>query len=419
MQPGTPPAKHTFTRYQVFLIVVLAFMQFAVIMDFMVMSPLGAIVMPLLHISPRQFGYTVGGYALAAGIAGILTAGFADRYDRKKLLTFFYVGFILATLFCALAPTYELLLAARIMTGAFGGVVGSIGGAIVTDTFPLHVRGRVMGFLQMAFAASQVLGIPVGLYLATHGDWHGPFWVIAGVGLVAGAVMVRYMRPVAEHLNLKHDVHPVRHLLNVALSSPRYWLPFTAVILLATGGFMMMPFSTTFQVNNLQIPEKKLPAIVAIVGLCSFVTFPLVGKLSDRIGRVPTFVFGTVVAIAITIYYSHLGPTPFWEVIVLSATMFAGISSRMVSSSALMTAVPELQDRGAFMAIVSSTQYLSGAIASGLAGLIVAQPNEVGPLLHYDTLAYVCSGTMVICAVLIWQVDRQVRRHLSAAAAAS
>ncbi|HMC97924.1 MAG TPA: MFS transporter, partial [Flavobacteriales bacterium] len=166
-QTASITKKSTFSSYQIFLIVVLAFMQFTVVLDFMVMSPLGAIMMPVLHVSTAQFSHVVSAYAIAAGASGLLAAGFADRYDRKKLLLFFYTGFILGTLLCAIAPTYELLLLARIVTGIFGGVVGSVSMAIVTDVFPMNVRGRVMGFIQLSLALSQVAGIPLGLYLAT------------------------------------------------------------------------------------------------------------------------------------------------------------------------------------------------------------------------------------------------------------
>ena len=98
----------------------------------------------------------------APALSGVLAAGFADRFDRKRLLLFFYTGFILGTLFCALAQTYPMLLMARIVTGFFGGVIGSVVLAIATDLFPLEMRGRVMGFIQTAFAASQVLGLPAG-----------------------------------------------------------------------------------------------------------------------------------------------------------------------------------------------------------------------------------------------------------------
>src|SRR5450830_1424798 len=161
-----------FSGYQKIVVAMLAFLQFAVILDFMIMSPLGAVIMPDLKIGPAQFGLVVSAYAFSAGVSGLLTAGFADRYDRKKLLLFFYTGFILGTVWCGLAQTYEVLLVARIVTGLFGGVIGSIVLAIATDLFAPQMRGRVMGMIQTAFAASQVLGIPFGLYLSNRWDWH-------------------------------------------------------------------------------------------------------------------------------------------------------------------------------------------------------------------------------------------------------
>ncbi len=173
-----------FTRYQVFVIAILSFLQFTVVLDFMVLSPLGAILMPELAIKPAQFGMVVSAYAFSAGASGFLAAGFADRFDRKRLLLFFYAGFILGTTLCALADNYHDLLIARIITGIFGGVLSSISFAIITDIFKMEVRGRVMGFVQMSFASSQVLGIPVGLYLANKLGWHSPFFMIVAICMV-------------------------------------------------------------------------------------------------------------------------------------------------------------------------------------------------------------------------------------------
>src|SRR5580704_11258644 len=95
-----------FTRYQKFVVGMLAFLQFTIILDFMILSPLGAMLMPALKIGPSEFGLVVSVYAFSAGLAGILAAGFADRFDRKKFLLFFYGGFLLGTLLCALSTSY-------------------------------------------------------------------------------------------------------------------------------------------------------------------------------------------------------------------------------------------------------------------------------------------------------------------------
>ena len=128
--------------------------------------------MKSLHMTTKEFGSVVSAYAFSAGISGFLAAGFADKFDRKKLLIFFYTGFVVGTVFCGLANSHEALLTARIVTGVFGGVISSISMAIVTDLFTLQQRGRVMGLVQMAFAGSQILGVPIGLYLATT-------WIVA------------------------------------------------------------------------------------------------------------------------------------------------------------------------------------------------------------------------------------------------
>ena len=125
-----------FTRYQSLLVALLAFAQFTIILDFIIMSPLGAILMPSLNITAGQFGVAVSAYAFSAGFSGILAAGFADRFDRKRLLLFFYAGFLFGTLLCGLATSYKFLLVARIVTGLFGGVIGSIVMAIDPMTPP-------------------------------------------------------------------------------------------------------------------------------------------------------------------------------------------------------------------------------------------------------------------------------------------
>jgi predicted MFS family arabinose efflux permease len=326
------------------------------------------------------------------------------------------VGFVFGTLFCGLAPTYGSLLAARILTGIFGGVIGSVSMAIITDAFPLNVRGRVMGFVQMAFAVSQVAGIPLGLFLATKFNWHAPFLLIVGLSTVAGIVIFRFMRPVAEHLHLHADTDPVKHLVRTFLDR-RHTVPYLTMVILATGGFMMMPFSTAFLVNNVGVPPSKLPLLFMIVGACSMVTFPLVGRLSDRFGRLRTFIVGTAIAMTMVIIYSHLGITPLWKVVLINAISFAGIGSRIVSSQALMSAVPELRDRGAFMSINASIQQFSGGAAAWIAGMIVLQSTETSPLQHYDTLGFVTCGTMLTCVLLLYIVDRQVEQRRTAAEA--
>jgi predicted MFS family arabinose efflux permease len=351
-----------FTRYETFIIAVLSLLQFTIILDFMVMAPLGAQLIRILRISPSQFGWVVSVYAFSAGIAGILAAGFADRFDRKKMLLFFYSGFILGTLFCGIAPDYHFLLLARMVTGFFGGVLFSINMAIVADIFPLEKRGRVMGFVQMAFAVSQVLGIPVGLFFAGKFGWHMPFLIIVGVCVPVGVIILRWMKPVDQHLKERAAQQPLAHLLRTA-SQKRYLRAFAATVLLSTGGFLMMPYSS-----------------------------------------IKVFIAGSILASLMVPIFTYLSITPLWEVLILNTLMYTAIFSRVIPSQALISGVPDPKDRGAFMSINSSVQQLGGGIASVVGGWIIGQ-NAAGLLVHYNILGWVTIGAFFVCALLMYAVN--------------
>lgn len=402
--------KAAFTTYQIFIIAVLATLQFTVVLDFMVLSPLGAMLLTELNIRPAQFGWVVSAYAFSAGASGLLAAGFADKFDRKKILLFFYSGFILATFLCAVAPTYEFLLGARIITGIFGGVISSVSFAIITDLFQLEIRGRVMGFVQMSFAASQILGLPIGLELANRYGWHSPFWMIAVVSIFSWVIIAIYMKPVNAHLKTTYEHNAVQHLLKT-LSKKMYLRAFLATVFLATGGFMLMPFGSAFSINNLKISLTQLPLLYLITGISSIAFGPFLGMLSDKLGKYNLFAAGSVISIIMVVIYTNLGVTPFWGVVVLNIFLFAGITSRMISGSALMTAVPEQHDRGAFMSINSSIQQISGGIAAAVAGMIVVQePN--GHMDHYDLLGYVVVGSMLLTIGMMYVLNEQLKKRV-------
>jgi predicted MFS family arabinose efflux permease len=397
-----------FTGYEKFVILLMALLQFTIILDFMILSPLGDILMKSMHMTTKQFGSVVSAYAISACISGFLAAGFADKFDRKKLLLFFYVGFIVGTFFCAMAYNYETLLIARIVTGIFGGVIGSISMAIVTDVFSLQQRGKVMGFVQMAFAGSQILGIPIGLVLANLWGWHSTFLMVVGLSILIGIATVLWLKPLVEHLKLQSDKSALKHLWHT-IKKKDYRIGFLATALLSMGGFMLMPFTTAFIVNNVHISQAQLPIIFFCTGVSSIIVMPLVGKLSDKIDKFKLFTIGTILAIIMVVIYTHLTPVPVWMVIIVNVILFAGIMSRMVPATALNSAVPEMYDRGAYMSVNSSLQQLAGGVAAIFAGFVVVQKTETSPIEHFDILGYVMTGIMLWCLYLVYRVSELVK----------
>jgi predicted MFS family arabinose efflux permease len=351
----------------------------------------------------------VSAYAFSAGISGLLTAGFADKYDRKKLLLFFYSGFVIGTFFCALAPNHFWLVAARIVTGIFGGVIGSISLAIVADLFDFQQRGKVMGFIQMGFGVSQVMGIPIGLYIANQWGWHVPFFAIAAIAAIIAIIILIKLQPLTAHLALQQEHSVVKHLLHtVTLKNHR--IGFMSTALLSIGGFMMMPFGSAFAINNLKISAHQLPFLFMVTGVAALISMPLIGKMSDRVDRFKIFAIATLIATVVINIYAHYTETPFWIVLVTNVCMMVAIMSRMVPASALTSAIPAPQYRGSFMSINASLQQMAGGFGAMIAGWVIVQKDRYTPLEHYDWLAMIATGTMIITIFLVYRVSKIVQK---------
>jgi predicted MFS family arabinose efflux permease len=403
MPANAQPVKK-FTRYEVLVIAILALTQFSVVLDFMVMSPLGDMLMKSMGLTTSQFGLAVSAYAFSAGISGLLTAGFADKFDRKKLLLFFYTGFILGTLFCGLTTSYHMLIASRIVTGLFGGVIGSISMAIVADLFSLQQRGRVMGYMQMGFGASQVLGIPISLYIANAWGWQSPFLMIVGLAALIFIVILAKLQPVNQHLLVQTERNALKHLVNT-ISKRNYRIGFLATAMLSLGGFMMMPWGSAFAINNLNVTPKQLPLLFMVSGVSALIIMPLIGKFSDKIDKFRLFTIASVWMIVMVLIYTNLTPVALPIVLIMNVFFMVGIMSRMVPAMALSSALPKMADRGAYMSISSSLQQIAGGFAAAVGGMIVVQKTKTSPLEHYNTLGYVIVVLSVVAIYMTYRVS--------------
>lgn len=407
--------KSPLSKYQWLVVAIIALTQFTVVLDFMVMSPLGDLLMKDLQVKPYQFGIVVSSYALAAGLSGFLTAGFADRFDRKRLLVFFYTGFIIGTLFCGLAKSYEQLVMARIFTGIFGGVMSSISMAIVADLFSLQQRGRVMGFMQMGFGLSQILGIPISLYIASKSSWQMPFYMIVGLSILMLMAILLALKPVRAHLDKKTERSAFHHLL-ATVKNRNYRIGFMATAFMSLGGYFMMPWGSAFAVNNVGLSQKELPFLFMVVGVATFLLMPIIGILADKINKFKLFMWASIVMIVAVLVYVQLGETSLFVLIVVNIFMMGGIMARMVPSQALTSSVPELHDRGAFMSINASLQQIAGGIAAIIGGKIVWQGSPSAPLMNFDLLGYVVVGVILINIYLTRRVYLYVDRKNKEAA---
>jgi predicted MFS family arabinose efflux permease len=270
--------------------------------------------------------------------------------------------------------------------------------------------------VQTAFAASQIVGIPLALVLSNRWGWHAPFFLIVAISSPVWVLIARRVRPIDLHLAIRRNESPFRHLFRT-ISRPEYLRVYACTMLLVTGGFMLMPFGSAYIVNNMKIDIEHLPVIYVVTGLVSIVAGPLVGRLADSIGKYQVFCISSAVAMVMVIIFTRLGPTPLWLVIAVNVLLMVCVTSRIISATALTSIVPDPEDRGSFMAVNSAIQQVSGGVASAAAGLIVERTSS-GALRHYDTLGYIVAGSIVVVAVLLYPINRAVALKLSGATGA-
>lgn len=398
-----------FTPYQYLLVAIITLVFLTIVLDFMLMSALSAILLPKLEITTKQFGLLVSAYPISAGISAILLSGYADKFDRKKLLLFFYSGFLLGILFCTNAPSFQALVVARVITGIFGGIVGPVCFAIITDSFETTQRGRAMGILQMASAGSQILGLPLALYLASELDWRLAFGLILFLGINAVFLIFWKIMPVDKCLQTQEKVNPFHHSLKI-ISNRSYLLVFLNNTLLVSGDIIMMTFSTAFCTNNLGVDLEDLPLLYGIAGIATFIFAPIIGRLTDKHGTLNIFLAGTTMTIIMVAVFTNLGINPLWAVIVVHTLLLLGNNARSISSSALGTVVPEIEDRGAFMAVDAAMQLAIGGVAAMIAGLIVFQSEE-GMINNFPTLGIVVISLMILTSGVMYAINRMVKRR--------
>ncbi|MFZ4776830.1 MAG: MFS transporter [Terrimicrobiaceae bacterium] len=381
------------------LLLLLAMVQFTHIMDFMIMMPLGPNLMRVLSISASQFSLLIAAYTMTAGVVGLLTAPFIDRFDRRTVLLVSYAGFIAGTYACAASDTVDGLLAARAICGAFGGVSNATILAIVGDLIPSERRGAAMGIIMTSFSAAAAFGVPFGLFLARLFRWEAPFYLLVVIAIVVEVLLMLRLPHVRGHL----VDGPPASLKNFGalLSDANAWRGLLLMVFLVFGQFTIIPFLSPHLVFNLKFPESHLALVYVVGGVLTIVTAPLIGGLADRYGRARIFTILALVAATIISLLTHAGPLPMFATLVMTGLFFVFASGRFVPAQAILTSAVPSTRRGAFMSLTACTRDFCSGLASILAGRVVVQ--AAGGLLHVNWLGWLAVGSSLVS---IWLIRR-------------
>lgn len=377
------------------LLFTLAAIQFNHVVDFMIMMPLGPQLMRTLEITPQAFSLLVSSYTFSAGIIGFCGAFFLDRFERKKSLQIIFIGFVLGTLACGLAPNYSFLMAARILTGGFGGLLGTMVLSIVGDAIPLERRSAAMGLIMTAFSAASVLGVPAGLFLSAHYSWNMPFIALAAFSVFAHIAIIKWIPVMKDHLAMQPEQRDIWAPFKMVGGDKNLQRALLLQMTLMLGHFSLIPFLSPYMVANVGFTEKELPLIYLLGGAVSIVSLPLIGKLADKYGRYKVFIFGILLSVIPQVLITNMPPVPLYMALLVTTFFFITTGGRTIPASTIITSTVTPRQRGSFMSINVAVQQISSGIAAYMAGLIIVK-DAGGQLQHYNIVGYIAIGFSLI-----------------------
>jgi predicted MFS family arabinose efflux permease len=384
-------------RRERWVLLLLTAVQFAHTLDFMIMMPLGPQLMRAFAITPGKFGALVSAYTFSAGAAGLLATFVLDRFDRRRALLWVFAGFAVATLSCGLAPTYGMLFIARVLAGAFGGVTASLVLAMVGDLIPIERRGAAIGLVMSGFSVASIAGVPAGLWLAGHADWHRPFVTLAAISAGIFGVVVRLLPSVPPHPALGGIGAAIGRARDIAMH-PNHLRAFALSIALALGGYIVFPYLSPSLVANCGYPERLLPLVYVCGGLAAVVGMNMAGRLSDRLGRLRVFRVAAALSILTVLLATHLPAWPLPLLLVATAGFMTMNAVRYVPAMAMITASVVPRQRAGFLSLNSALQQIAGGISVSLAAWIVDE-DAAGHILHYGMLGWV--SVVLVLATLV------------------
>ncbi|HEX4886451.1 MAG TPA: MFS transporter [Luteibaculaceae bacterium] len=392
------------SRSEKLLIFVLACIQFTHMMDFMIMMPLSDIIMESFSLNPLQFSWVVSSYTFGAGASSLVAAFYIDRFDRKKALWFIYMGFILGNVACALSTNYIMLLAARSISGLFGGVMGALILAIIGDSIHQNRRSTAMGYVMGAFSIASVFGVPFGLFIAAKfQNWQMPFWFLSAISLVVLWGINKYIPSLSGHVEKARQNKRYQVFLNIR-NDPNQQRALLFSVMLMLGQFTIIPYLARYMVRNVGFEQSQLSLIYLVGGALTIFSSPFFGKLADKKGKLLIYTIFGIINLVPILTITHLGQVPIWMALCVTGLFFVTANARFVPAQSLITSVVEPAERGGFMSVNSSVQSITNGIAPLIAGLLVVETGPAKTMVGYNYAGYVAVVASLIAVYLAQKI---------------
>lgn len=277
-----------------------------------------------LGVTISAAGLLISGYALGVFIgAPVLTAA-TTRWPRKTVLVALMIVFTLGNLACALAPNYEILMAARVLTSLAHGTFFGVGAVVATQLVSPDRKATAISIMFTGLTAATLLGVPAGAWLGLHYGWRAAFWAVTVLGLVATAIIV-WLVPADRD---RTQATSLREEMKV-LSRPQVLLGLAMTVLGYAGVFAVFTYIQPILTQISGFSDAAVSPILLVFGVGFFIGNLLGGRLADK--RLVPALLGTLLLLSIVLATMTFAMHYTW-----SAILFTGL----LGAAAFATVAP-------------------------------------------------------------------------------
>ncbi|MFI1825289.1 Cmx/CmrA family chloramphenicol efflux MFS transporter [Streptomyces sp. NPDC020412] len=334
-----------------------------------------------MGVSIPQAGLLISAFAIGMVVGAPVLAVATLRLPRKATLIALISVFGVGQVAGALAPTYEVLFASRVVSALACAGFWALGAAVSIAMVPVNSRARAMAVMLGGLSIANVLGVPAGAFLGDHWGWRAAFWAVAlasAVALVGVVTLVPRIPPPAQRPELKRElsIYRDRHV----------WLAVAATALAGGGVFCAFSYLAPLITDSAGIAESWVPWVLALFGLGALIGTAIGGRIADAhmfgvllsgIAASTVFLtvlalFDTVPAVVVTVAFL-LGVSAFYTGPALNARIFNVAGAAPTLAGATATSAFNLGNTGgpALGGAVIDADFGYGATAWAGAGMLV------------------------------------------------
>ncbi len=390
------------SRSEFTIVFLLTFIHFIHLVDFVVIMPLGPTLMQNLGISPATFASMVSAYNFAGAITGLIISLFADKFEKKTLLSAALVGVSVGTIFCGLANSGDQLIFARAVTGFFGGVLNPLVFALVAEWIPYKRRGKAMAWVMSGFSLASVIGVPLGLVINDSFGHRMTFYFI-GVFIFLSSIACFFGLPKASIPSKEMTLKQLAKILGQSFSNKKYLQVFVYTFFISGVMFLLIPMLAPFAVKNMGMKTTDLKFMYLIGGVLTVGTARAFGVLTDKFGGRHVYAVICIASVVPIYFYTHSGAVSFYTYIAIGSVFMSLISGRMIPAMTLTSHVPAANQRGQFMGILNSVRAGATALGSLIVGLIVVEDSS-GKLINFDHIGKTAIAVSLLSIILTYVI---------------